>query len=319
MSVLHYAVPDFMRERDRRRHVLATASHKAFQGGLGALGGQAINVCCLMWMQTIMNNQYRRGGTFVATAERLYAEGGLRRFYQGFGPAMLLAPITRFTDVAANEFALVSLQGSTYSTPVRTAFGSMIAASARLIVLPIDAWKTTKQVVGESGLHVLMQKFKKHPLAPWYGGSGAVMATWVGHYPWFMTNNYLREHMPLFNFYLGKHLRYAVIGFCSSAVSDTCSNSLRVLKTVRQTSEEKVSYRQAVSAIIRKDGFAGLFFRGLKTRVLAKGFQGAIFTVGWQATSEYLKRQEAQQRFSSHSAINMQVCGTGSVDLALKP
>jgi hypothetical protein len=116
------------------------------------------------------------------------------------------------------------------------------------------------------------------------------MATWVGHYPWFMTNNYLREHMPKLDVPLGKHIRFACIGFASSAVSDTCSNSLRVLKTVRQTSPEAISYRRAAAQVIQKDGYWGLFGRGLQTRILAKGLQGAVFTVGWQAASKYLQK-----------------------------
>lgn len=61
-------------------------------------------------------------------------------------------------------------------------------------------------------------------------------ATWVGHYPWFFTHNYLSENLPAFDFAYGRHVRYAAIGFASSVVSDTCSNSIRVLKTTKQTS-----------------------------------------------------------------------------------
>merc|ERR1711956_67890 len=219
--------------------------------------------------------------------------GGALRFYRGFGPAIFLAPLSRFGDVAASELALVTLHGSGLPVALQTAMGSVLAASGRLVIIPIDAWKTTKQVEGEGGLRMLMSKFKKHPLAPWHGGLGAMMATWVGHYPWFMTNNHLREHLPEFNLLFGKHIRFAAIGFMSSAVSDTCSNSLRVLKTVRQTSVDKVSYHQAASDILEKEGYVGLFGRGLKTRILAKGMQGAVFTVGWQATLELMEKRSA--------------------------
>lgn len=255
------------------------------------MGGQVINVVCLMWVQTIMNYQYRHGGTFMTVFRKLYANGGVLRFYQGFGPAIVLAPLSRFGDVAANEGALVALEGSGLPIAARTALGSMFAASGRLFIMPIDAWKTTKQVQGSDGLQQLMAKFRKHPLALWHGGLGAVSAAWVGHYPWFITNNALRESMPQFGIPLGKHLRHAAIGFLSSAVSDTCSNSLRVLKTVRQTSPVNISYRQAVAEVIEKDGYIGLFGRGLKTRIIAKGLQGAVFTVGWQATQELLEKR----------------------------
>lgn len=78
---------------------------------------------------------------------------------------------------------------------------------------------------------------RTHGITKLYHGSVAAMgATWVGHYPWFFTHNYLSQTLPTFDFAYGKHVRYALIGFCSSVVSDTCSNSIRVLKTTKQTS-----------------------------------------------------------------------------------
>merc|ERR1712173_330130 len=113
-------------------------------------------------------------------------------------------------------------------------------------------------------------------------------ATWVGHYPWFFTNNQLREIMPQFDFTYGKYVRNAVIGFASAAVSDTCSNSLRVLKTRVQTSLEPVGYLDSAKQIIEKEGYAGLFGRGLGTRILTNGIQGALFTIGWKAIAEMM-------------------------------
>merc|ERR1719261_486783 len=98
--------------------------------------------------------------------------------------------------------------------------------------------------------------------------------------------------MPQFDFFAGKHIRNAVIGFASAAVSDTCSNSLRVLKTTRQTALVPVSYMDAANEIISKEGYAGLFGRGLKTRILTNGLQGALFTIGWRAISEYLDKNK---------------------------
>merc|ERR1712187_277386 len=165
-----------------------------------------------------------------------------------------------------------------------------VACARELHGISKDAWKTTKQVEGKEGLQKLIEKTKKHPTALWQGALGAMSATWVGHYPWFYTNNQLRESMPQFGFPYGKYVRNAVIGFASAAVSDTCSNSLRVLKTTRQTSLEPVSYAESARQIIQAEGVAGLFGRGLKTRILTNGIQGALFTVGWRAISEMLSK-----------------------------
>ena len=71
-------------------------------------------------------------------------------------------------------------------------------------------------------------------------------------------------------------------GVFASFVSDVVSNSLRVLKTARQTSPTTIGYRQAAAQIIDKEGLAGLLTRGLGTRVLTNALQASLFTVVWK-------------------------------------
>jgi len=269
---------------------MSKASKKALTGGLAGMGAQAINVLTMMWMRTIMNYQYRYGGTFTETVQKLWAEGGVPRFYRGLAPGLIQAPVSRFGDTAANDGALAALEHTSLPTAAKTMIASAGAAGFRVFLMPIDAWKTTKQVEGADGLKKLMEKTKKHPSALWQGALGAMSATWVGHYPWFYTNNQLRESLPQFDFAYGKYVRNAVIGFASAAVSDTLSNSLRVLKTTRQTALEPVGYMESAKQIIAADGYAGLFGRGLKTRIATNGIQGAMFTIGWRAISEHLNK-----------------------------
>merc|ERR1712166_996533 len=114
---------------------------------------------------------------------------------------------------------------------------------------------------------------------------GAMSATFVGHYPWFATYNALDAYFPKYDGE-GEKLKQlgsnAAKGFSASVVSDCISNSLRVLKTYRQTSEVNVGYMEAAQTIIKKEGMIGLFGRGLKTRILANGTQGIMFSVMWK-------------------------------------
>lgn len=99
---------------------------------------------------------------------------------------------------------------------------------------------------------------------------------------WFATYNYLNDNLPVPHNVFEKLCRGAVIGFAASVISDTTSNSLRVLKTYRQVNETRIGYLAAARAVIAVDGVKGLFGRGLKTRILANGLQGLMFTVLWQ-------------------------------------
>jgi len=85
-----------------------------------------------------------------------------------------------------------------------------------------------------------------------------------------------------------KLLRNAAIGFMSSALSDSFTNSIRVIKTTKQAAASKrsVSYSEAVAMIFAADGWKGLFGRGLRTRILGNAVQSVLFTVVWRGLAD---------------------------------
>ena len=91
---------------------------------------------------------------------------------------------------------------------------------------------------GKDGLQKLRSKIKVGgPFVLYHGALGAMSATFVGHYPWFYTYNKLNEALPTYDRKTNLPMflaRNAAIGFCCSAISDTCSNSIRVIKTTKQ-------------------------------------------------------------------------------------
>ena len=173
-----------------------------------------------------MNFQYRYGMTTMEALKHLYAEGGIRRFYRGVGPALFQGPLSRFGDTASNA-GMLALWDSFWQAPnsVKTVTASAAAAGFRVFLMPIDACKTILQVEGADGLTKLGDKIKKGGVGVlWHGSIGAMSATFVGHYPWFFTNNYLNDVLPKYDrkTELPKYLaRNALMGFRSSAVSDT--------------------------------------------------------------------------------------------------
>jgi hypothetical protein len=126
------------------------------------------------------------------------------------------------------------------------------------------------------------------PLTLYNGSLAAASATFVGHYPWFFTYNLLSEKIPKQDTQLSELGRRAILGFCSSAVSDTCSNSIRVVKVYKQSYPEQISYVQVVRNVIQESGVSGLMFRGLETKILANGLQGILFSILWKHFEEAL-------------------------------
>jgi hypothetical protein len=49
-----------------------------------------------------MNYQYRFGMTTTEAIQKLFHDGGVRRFYSGISAALIQGPVSRFGDTAAN-------------------------------------------------------------------------------------------------------------------------------------------------------------------------------------------------------------------------
>lgn len=260
---------------------------KSIKSGLGGAGAMTCQVTTLMWMRTIMNYQYRYGGTIYNTINKLYNDSGIRRFYRGFSVALIQGPMSRFGDTFSNTLALSMCKNNKMlkDMPIflQTAIASSTAGLFRILLMPIDTTKTILQVEGKNGLNILKNKIKiGGPRILYYGSIATSSATIVGHYPWFMVYNYMDNYLSKYENKLHMFLRNASIGFIASIASDTISNSLRVIKTTKQSYNKEISYKDIIKEIIKKDGTQGLFGRGLPIRLMTNGIQGLMFSVIWK-------------------------------------
>lgn len=281
---------------------LSKAARDALGGGLPGAAAMAVQVTTLMWLRTTVNYQYRYGTNMRTAMRTLYAQGGIPRFYAGYTAAIIQAPLSRFGDTAANAGMMAFFDARPETAgiplPIKTAAASMCAASMRIALMPVDTIKTMLQVEGSAhGIHALRTKLAANGLGVLFHGSlGAAAATLAGHYPWFLTYNFLGsripEPTPSSPNVRALHLaRAAGIGFCASLISDTVSNSLRIIKTTRQTAKTPITYRQAAAHVIEADGWRGLFGRGLRTKILSNGVQGLMFSVLWRLGQDAYNRK----------------------------
>ncbi len=262
---------------------------KSVKSGLSGAGAMTVQVGTLMWLRTIMNYQYRHGGTISSTVKTLYSEGGVPRFYKGVGAALFQGPLSRFGDTFSNTMALSICETHLSGLPVfvQTGFASVTAGIFRIGLMPIDTVKTSMQV--EGNFNNLKQRLKTAGPKVFFNGALATSsATMVGHYPWFMTYNYLNAYLPKYDKseQLKNMSRNAFIGFNASIISDTLSNSLRIVKTTKQShSNPTITYHKIAEEILAKDGVTGLLGRGLKIRLMTNGIQGIMFSVIWKYLS----------------------------------
>ena len=257
---------------------------KALKSGLNGFKAMIIQVFSLMWLRTIMNYQYKNGGSFKEVFLKLYKEGGIRRFYSGIIPALIQGPLCRFGDTFSNTIILNFLKQSSIPIFIKTGIASGTSGIIRIILSPVDTLKTMQQVEGKNALKKLSKKIKENGFLSLYDGALANgLLNILGHYPWFLVHNYLDKYLPLYdNNIILRLMRNAFIGFASSCVSDIISNSIRVLKTSIQTGEGKKSYKEIFEEIKKKEGIKEVFIRGLNTRLITNGIQGLMFNILWK-------------------------------------
>ena len=270
---------------------------RSIQSGISGAAAMGINVATFMWMRTTINYQYVHGTGTLQTMKTLYKEGGIPRFYRGVMPALLQGPLSRFGDTAANTGTIIALDSNetTKKLPIwaKSGCASLMAALFRITLMPIDTIKTSLQVQGKEGFKNVITKVKTSgPQVLFHGSLASASATWVGHFPWFATYNTLQEKIPKTDDPFKKLARQALIGFTSTCVSDTLSNSIRVVKVYKQSNTVTISYIEIVKEILKKEGLIGLFGRGLKTKLLANGFQGLMFSVLWKYIDEQLSNKK---------------------------
>mmetsp|Transcript_73959 Transcript_73959/g.211178 ORF Transcript_73959/g.211178 Transcript_73959/m.211178 type:complete len:209 (+) Transcript_73959:210-836(+) len=199
--------------------ILRDAGKRALGGGLPGLFAMIIQVTALMWMRTLVNYQYKNGGTFMEAFYALYADGGLTRFYSGYQFAIIAGPLARFGDTAANAGILALCDGV-----VPVGFATMLASAGaamwRMFTQPVSNAKTLLQTNGNS--QIFMDKIASGGLITmWDGALGTMSSTWLGHYPWFLTYNTLEKYVPEDKFKgIMRLVRNAGLGFCASFVSD---------------------------------------------------------------------------------------------------
>ena len=274
--------------------VLERAAWRALGGGLAGGVAMLAQVALLMPARTLMTVQMRRGGGAWDAARALLKEGGVRRFYAGVGPALVQAPLSRFGDTAsiAGALALLGSLEATRTLPIalQTLAASLTAAAFRVLLTPLDVLKVVQQSDGAAGWAALRANVRAAgPRALFVGGGAMAANTLAAHFSFFGVFNTLQANLPHPEPLAERVLRNAFIGFSAGVVSDITANSIRVVKTVRMSTNE--SYGKCLRGIIKADGVYGLLFRGLKTRLAANAVQGFIYSFTWRSLDDLWVRR----------------------------
>jgi hypothetical protein len=288
---------------------LSHSLHDGSTGGIFAASAGLVQVLTLMWLRTTVNYQYRYGVPLLEAIPKLYAEGGIPRFYKGIAYAIILGPLSKFGATAANEGSKVLVESFESDRPASaqlyaSLLGTALTVLWRIFLMPLETCKTVLQVDGTKGFDKLMKRVGGSPLVLFQGSAASILVTATSHYPWFYVYNMLDAALAKKERVVDVILRSALIGFLSSAASDTVSNCVRIIKTVKQATAAEAagsrSYADIVATVYKEGGIVGLFTRGLGGRIIANGIQSVLFTVLWKTipifSARWKERREAKRR-----------------------
>merc|ERR1719235_3059226 len=85
---------------------------------------------------------------------------------------------------------MILFAGTGFPPFVTTIAVAFCSALWRIVLTPIDAFKTTMQVQGDAALNLLFEKVKTNGiLMLWTGAAANFVANVAGNYPWWATYN----------------------------------------------------------------------------------------------------------------------------------
>jgi len=161
-------------------------------------------------------------------------------------------------------------------TGIRTLLASAVAALWRVIILPLDTAKTMMAVGGPGSLGSLQLRIQDDGLGTlWTGAMWVAIAAIGGHFPWFVTFNYLSEKIPESRSRCNKNMRRALIGFCSAVVATLCTNPFHNYKVQSQFAGTSDFGSSSVTA-------------GFQLRIFTALLSSILFTVMWQEIQELI-------------------------------
>jgi len=170
----------------------------------------------------------------------------------------------RILDTAANDAALAALEHTSLPVAAKTLCGSAAAVLARALIVPVDAWQTQLRALGVTLIGSPVAGVRTRVLG----------VTLIGQYPFFFTNNQLRECLPSFDFACGEHARNGAIGLCSGMIANLCTTSGQLLRGPQMDVERSFKNILRTEPAIRR-----MYFN----QCLIMSIRGATFTIAWQA------------------------------------
>ena len=132
--------------------------HEILKDGLGGTLAMTTQITTFYWLKTTTTYQYKNGLGTLEAFKKLYNTGGLKRFYTGFIPSLLLGNTCKFGDVVFYKYLE---RQQNLSTIEKSCYASILSTAWRINLLPLDTLDLMLQTHGKEGFKILKKKSQR--------------------------------------------------------------------------------------------------------------------------------------------------------------
>lgn len=265
-------------------------------GGIAGIS----NVYLTYPLRTVVKVQYVDGLTILDTFKNISKNNNYIRFYSGINLTLLRVGLGRCCEAGTyTYYKNRKLNDNTIDSSNQKFDNvseiSIITSLLKLSLSPLDTISNSYQVNGNRlGKEYIKNKYNKYGIKSlYYGFTPNLAISFIGHYIWFSSYSYMDYYLQndknlLNNNILNKNITNGIIGFSSSVLSDLVVNPLRIIKTIKQSNKDNITYSEIISNTFSNQIDKNVL-RGMYLRTFINAFNSSIYVILWKKIESLLK------------------------------
>ena len=255
-------------------------------GGIAGIS----NVYLTYPLRTVVKVQYVDGNDIIKTFKNILKNKSYRRFYSGINLTLVRVGLGRCCEAGTytyykNNNMPIGTNNQKFNNVSEI---SIITSLLKLSLSPLDTISNSYQVNGyKLGKDYIKKKYNIYGIRSlYYGFTPNLGISFIGHYIWFSSYSYMDYYFQndknvINNNILNKNIKNGIIGFSSSVLSDLIVNPLRIIKTIKQSSKENLTYQEIIKNTFSNQIDKNIL-RGMYLRTFINAFNSSIYVILWK-------------------------------------
>lgn len=260
----------------------------------GGIAGVS-NVYLTYPLRTVVKVQYVDGKSIIDTFNYILKKNSYKRFYSGINHTIIRVGLGRCCEAGTYTYYknrklndnTIDISNQKFDNVSEI---SIITSLLKLSLSPLDTISNSYQVNGDKlGKEYIKNKYKKYGIKSlYYGFTPNLAISFIGHYIWFSSYSYMDYYLQNDKNVLNKNITNGIIGFSSSVLCDLVVNPLRIIKTIKQSNIDNITYSKIISNTFSNQIDKNVL-RGMYLRTFINAFNSSVYVILWKKIESLLK------------------------------